>query len=168
MGKYTKAPNCPPIVTNNTENETCLGLEHPKGKDNVTDKRISSAESFTFPEELDDDDDDFTNTNNNNNGTTKIQPTINTTSYAKKDKPSSSNDDILTTQSQKFVGWREEQGTIGNLATEKHNIRVYVNTYLFSKLKFITDDSKLENNGMVYCEIWQFNSKTHLVSFCML
>ena len=70
VGKYTKAPNCPPIVTNNTENETCLGLEHPKGKDNVTDKRISSAESFTFPEELDNDDDDFTNTNNNNNGTT--------------------------------------------------------------------------------------------------
>jgi len=110
----------------------------------------SSAASFNFPGDSDDDDDDVDEVPVNateivSSGVAKME-----SSKAKRKSASvkkKKHNIKKGTPTRAFINWNEEHGNAASIANEKHNVRVFVNNHLFSKVKFITKDSQLDYNG---------------------
>jgi len=102
----------------------------------------SSAASFNFPGDSDDDDDDDDVLHKAPANAAEIVSSGVIVKERRNKKRKSKG-----TPTRAFINWNEEHGNAASLANEKHNVRVFVNNHLFSKVKFITKDSQLDYNG---------------------
>jgi len=134
------------------------GLESKRGEDCILssvasstcprdtekpEQLLSSNPSFTFPEDSDDDNVEIADSKN-------VDSIIQQKGKIKESKKSSSNRVSKKGRStQAFINWNEEQGKAGSFENDKHNVKNFINNFLFARVKFITKDSELDYKGMI-------------------